>query len=189
MNIITPVYKWNGRLEQRTSTKFIVIHHAAALRATVEDIHSWHLANGWSGIGYNYVIRKDGTVYQGRPIDAIGAHTKGYNEVSIGICLEGNLDQEHPTQAQMLSLNELVDMLQAKYPETRIMGHRAVNDTSCPGRNFTDKMILDLLSIPKAQPVVVDTHADCKTKIADLKTENVRLTVENKRLRRQILKG
>ena len=95
MKIICPSYHWNGQLTKRTEPiTRIILHHAAAIKCTAEQIHAWHIANGWCGIGYHFFIRKDGTVYEGRPLDMIGAHAGGNNYDSIGICFEGSFDKE-----------------------------------------------------------------------------------------------
>ena len=60
MNIIEKTYNWNGSLKNRTSTKRIILHHAESKSCTADDIHRWHLANGWCGIGYHFFVRKDG---------------------------------------------------------------------------------------------------------------------------------
>lgn len=57
-----------------------------------ETIRSWHLARGWSDIGYHYVVKLDGTIESGRPLHRVGAHVKGHNDDSIGICYVGGLD-------------------------------------------------------------------------------------------------
>ena len=72
-------YKWAGSLEKRSSTVRVILHHAAAVKCSAQDIHAWHLGNGWSGIGYHFLVRKDGSVYRGRPVDTVGAHTYGKN--------------------------------------------------------------------------------------------------------------
>ena len=59
MNIIEKTYNWNGSLKNRTSTKRIILHHAESKSCTADDIHRWHLANGWAGIGYHFFVRKD----------------------------------------------------------------------------------------------------------------------------------
>ena len=92
MQIIEKTYDWNGLLAARGKTELLILHHAAAKTCSADDVHRWHLQNGWVGIGYHFFVRKDGSVYRGRPENAIGAHTVGYNSVSIGICFEGNFD-------------------------------------------------------------------------------------------------
>ena len=89
MNIIEVAYKWHGGFTKRSRTDFIALHHAEAVKCTPQDIHSWHVSNGWTGIGYHFFVRKDGTIYRGRPLDVVGAHVQGMNSCSIGICAEG----------------------------------------------------------------------------------------------------
>ena len=76
MQINEVAYKWAGQLTRRTATRRIILHHAAAVTCTPQQVHQWHLANGWTGIGYHFFVRKDGTVYRGRPEDT-GAPTPG----------------------------------------------------------------------------------------------------------------
>ena len=81
MNIIEQSYKWNGSLSKRLSTKYIILHHRAG-NGDVQSIHQTHLANGWSGIGYHFYVRKDGSVYLGRPIDT-SVHTVPERTVKV----------------------------------------------------------------------------------------------------------
>ena len=148
MNIIEVAYSWNDELEKREDTQFIVIHHAQAKTCTAHEIHSWHKNNGWIGIGYHYFLRKDGTIYRGRPQHTQGAHAKGYNHNSIGICLEGDFSTEEPTQAQETSLIELARYLQSLYPKARIVRHKDLNDTECPGANFPNRILLEAMNPP-----------------------------------------
>lgn len=135
-NIIETNLRFNGALSYRTKTNYIVLHHAEATKASVEDIHRWHLNNGWAGIGYNYYIRKDGSVYRGRPCDAVGAHCQGYNSVSVGICAEGNYESESMPAAQWQAILELVSELKKIYPGAQVVGHKELNATACPGQNY-----------------------------------------------------
>ena len=73
MNIIETGLKFNG-LKNRSSTRMIVLHHSASRDVPAAEIHGWHLARGWAGIGYHFVIRKNGNIEQGRPMQMIGAH-------------------------------------------------------------------------------------------------------------------
>lgn len=97
------------------------------------DIDKWHKERGWKMIGYNYVIDLDGKVETGRPLTMVGAHCKGWNDRSIGICYVGGLDKngnpkDTRTPAQKEAMNRLVyDLLDAYPTITQIMGHR---DTS-----------------------------------------------------------
>lgn len=154
MNIIEKTYKWNGTPGERDSTKFIVIHHAAAKTCSADDVHRWHLDNGWCGIGYNFFVRKDGSIYRGRPESWIGAHTIGLNDQSVGICFEGNFDVETMPNAQLVAGSELVDFLKKKYGNPKVVKHKDYASTACPGKNFPfTEMVNDIIK-PTAKPVV-----------------------------------
>ena len=138
MNIINANLQFTGALTKRKKTTMLIIHHAAAPSASVETIHKWHQGRGWLGIGYNFYIRRDGTVYQGRGWEHVGAHCTGYNSASVGICLEGNYetDQDMPA-AQYEAAVQLIRMALDKYPTiTEICGHKAHGATACPGKYF-----------------------------------------------------
>lgn len=122
--------------------EYIVIHHTAnTSKETVEQIHNFHKnINGWAGIGYHFYIRKDGTIYRGRPEKYVGAHCENYNSVSLGICCEGNFEIEQPTEKQLTSLSELIQYLKKKYGNVQVVGHRDLNATACPGKNLYSKM-------------------------------------------------
>ena len=139
MQIIEEKYNWNGGFTSRSKTDYIVLHHAEAVKCTAQDIHSWHRANGWTGIGYHFFVRKDGTIYRGRPINVVGAHVQGMNSCSIGICAEGDYHTKEKTmpQAQKKSIIELCQYLKKNYyPNAKIVGHREIGDSNCPGRYY-----------------------------------------------------
>ena len=127
--------KFNG-LRYGNDPNKIIIHNADATSCSVYDIDRWHKGNGWSGIGYDYFIRKEGSVWTGRPENAIGAHTIGQNSSSIGICLEGAFMREKPTRAQLNSLYELIADIRKRRGNLPIYGHKDFNNTDCPGINF-----------------------------------------------------
>ena len=129
-------YKWSGNLTKRTKTEMIVLHHAAAKSCSPQDIHSWHINRGWSGVGYHFIVRKDGQIYRGRPENMVGAHATNYNSKSIGICFEGDYTVESMPKAQLEAGKELVAYLKDKYKITNIKAHRDLMATSCPGQNF-----------------------------------------------------
>lgn len=131
-----------GPLSNRGETSLIVIHHVGEIDRDVSaaEIHQWHQNQGWSGIGYHYVIRKDGTVERGRPRITIGAHAEGYNSRSIGINVVGDFEQAQPKDAQIESAAQLIAELADIYgltptPET-VVGHRDLMATTCPGENL-----------------------------------------------------
>ena len=134
-------------LEDRTETKHIIIHHSGSEYDDVQSIHKWHKeGNKWSGIGYHFIIHQDGKVYRGRPQNAKGAHTYLSNSNSIGICVCGNLDMHTMTDAQEISLKELLVTLRRQYDEAMISRHKDHMQTSCPGALFNDKIILEVLA-------------------------------------------
>ena len=136
-------YDRNSLIE-RPYTDMIVVHNTG--NPTDDDVdavwvNSVHQnANDWIAIGYNYLIRKNGIVEEGRPHWAMGAHAQGYNKHTIGICLSGNFMIGDPTTAQIESLAMLLANLCADYnipiDRKHIIGHREVNDTDCPGDNL-----------------------------------------------------
>lgn len=139
MKINEVTYKWNGALTKRRSTFRIILHHAAASKCTAQQIHQWHLANGWVGIGYHFLVRKDGSVYRGRPEDTVGAHAGNNNYDSIGVCFEGNFMTETMGDAQRKAGQELVQYLKDKYGISKVQKHSDVNATGCPGTRFPFK--------------------------------------------------
>lgn len=114
----------------------IIIHHSAGENTSVYDINRMHANNGWGGVGYNYYIRTDGTIYKGRDLAYSGAHCIGKNDTAIGICLEGNFDNHEPSNEQMGALIVLSLNLSQQYDITKISPHREYNSTNCPGKYF-----------------------------------------------------
>jgi len=137
-NLTETVYSPDEELfyTNRRRINHIVLHCAATVNTKfydAYDIDEWHRARGWSGIGYHYVVLLDGTVQKGRWVDYIGAHVKGHNKDTIGICYIGGLDERHrpvydawmPKQKE--SVIRLIEKLGYGYglnPATRdLMGH------------------------------------------------------------------
>ena len=149
MKINEVAYKWNGALSKRRSTTRIILHHAAASKCTAQQIHSWHLANGWVGIGYHFLVRKDGSVYRGRPEDTVGAHAGNNNYDSICICVEGSFDREQMNEVQRTAGAELVAYLKDKYGITKVQKHSDVNATGCPGTHFPFKEVSEGVAADK----------------------------------------
>lgn len=136
LNINEIDYKWSGTLEEGNKPTDLVFHHTASKTLAPEDINNMHIQEGWGGIGYHFYIRKDGTIYRGRPENIVGAHAIGRNRNSIGICLEGNFETEDPTEEQKNSLVKISTDMIIKYNLEGILGHRDVYETLCPGKNF-----------------------------------------------------
>lgn len=136
MQIIETNLPTNGSFSRRNKTDEIILHHAEASHASVEEVNRWHLERGWTGIGYHFYIRKDGKVYRGRPEWAVGAHAQGHNSRSIGICCEGSYMTETMPAAQLDALKTLIREEMHKYPNAKLLRHKDVNETDCPGKNF-----------------------------------------------------
>lgn len=142
-------------LSERSYTDMIVIHHTGSpdMDASAEQIHGWHLGNGWSGIGYHYVIRKNGTIERGRPEWAIGSHAYGENSHTIGIQLSGDFEQAKPTEDQIESCAKLIADICDRYgipiDRDHIVGHGELMSTSCPGTNL-QSLLYDNTLVGKA---------------------------------------
>ena len=130
MNIIETNWNWNGSMSKRGRTDYIALHHAAAVTCSAQQIDEWHKNNGWSGIGYHYFVRKDGSIYRGRPEWALGAHVSGMNNCSLGICAEGDYDKEQAMPAaQKSAIIALIKDVKSRYPQAKIVGHRDIGSS------------------------------------------------------------
>ena len=140
--------KFNESLVLRDTTTFIILHHSQVSSPhSVEDIHEWHQNKGWAGIGYHYFIAKDGEVYEGRPRETVGAHTRGQNQESIGICFEGNFDIEEPTKQQKTAAVKLLTGLSLAYSNAKLRRHSDFTHAkSCPGKKFPFDHLLQRVS-------------------------------------------
>jgi len=140
INIVDKLPKGREAYKRRETNeiKKIILHHSATTTGTPEGFAKYHVeTNGWGGIGYHFVIQKDGTIYQTNNDTTLSYHCKGYNQISLGICLVGDFDKQQPTEAQHTSLKELLVYLLKKYglSTSDIIGHRetpAAHKT-CPG--------------------------------------------------------
>ena len=145
---ITETHLKFGYLTPRTFTNLIVVHHTGGsdIDPSAEEIHHWHISNNlcYSGIGYHFVIRKNGTIERGRPVDTIGAHAYGCNLYSIGIELNGDFDISNPTTEQIEMVSMLIANLCADYripiDRAHIVGHCDLMATDCPGKNLYEKI-------------------------------------------------
>lgn len=161
-----------GYVGKRNITEYIILHHSAG-SGNIEAVHNYHKGLGWAGIGYNFYIRRDGSVWKGRGIDAIGTHTKGnYNYRSIGICAEGNFQNEKMSEAQKKSLIELVAYIWAKYPNVKIIGHRDADATACPGANFPMAEIINGARALKNSSIVSPPPTPIESETPQNETDN-----------------
>lgn len=123
--------------------KLLVVHCSDTedndkLRAM--DLHKMHLNFGWDGIGYHKIINRCGKIENGRPEYWMGAHVKGKNDISLGVCLIGRYKF---TAKQYLSLEKVLKKWKSLYPQAKIIGHRDTGNTdkTCP--NFDVKSWLE----------------------------------------------
>ena len=142
VKIIEHAWDWSAPLVGRKQTDAIVLHHAAG-NGSAEAIHEAHLANGWSGIGYHYYIRKNGEIHRGRPESMQGAHVQGENDHTIGICFEGNFEIEQMPDVQAESGRELLKNILERYPDCVVELHKELARTQCPGGNFPSEKIIE----------------------------------------------
>lgn len=128
------------RKSKRTINE-IIVHCTATPEGkdyTVEDIRRWHKQQGWSDIGYHYVVYRNGHVEPGRNVEVAGAHCTGHNSHSIGVVYVGGVSadgktaKDTRTEQQKEALAKLLTELRVLYPEAKIYGHRNFANKACP---------------------------------------------------------
>ena len=120
-----------------SNIKLLVIHCSDTndnIELNALDIHKMHLGFGWDGIGYHKIICRSGKIENGRPEYWIGAHVKGQNDISLGVCLIG---RENFTKEQFISLKKVIKSWKLFYPSAKIIGHCDTGKTkkTCPNFN------------------------------------------------------
>lgn len=104
----------------------------------VAEVRRWHMAQGWQDIGYAYLIKRDGTIEQGRPESRVGAHVKGHNHDSIGVAMAGGRGKSgrpecNFTRHQWAALDHLVTQLLVRHPGAEVSGHNDWTEgKACP---------------------------------------------------------
>ena len=140
MPLISYAHPWTqdelNKMDPIGAIDYLVIHHTESPDVSVDDIDHWHKANGWIGCGYHYIIRASGAIEKGRPDNKMGAQAEGYNHNSLGIALTGNFTNVPPFPAQMDTLVSLLRELGATHPDTKVVKHKDLCQTSCPGDSF-----------------------------------------------------
>ena len=126
-----------------------IILHCSATREgkdfSVDTIRDWHVkGNGWSDIGYHWVIRLDGSIEVGRPLEKSGAHTKGHNKDSVGVCYIGGCDADGKPKDTMNPEQEkawrmIVLSLRTLYGDLTIHGHNEFANKACPSFTVKEK--------------------------------------------------
>lgn len=150
MNIVTRQY-WKAKPRRGVPVphvpRKITVHHTSAPTAaaykgavTIQGIQRYHMdTNGWDDIGYHYLIAPDGTVFEGRPPETIGAHVANKNTGNVGVCCIGDFEKaDTMTPDQRAVLVELLTVLAKKYKiaGANILGHRDQGNTDCPGKKL-----------------------------------------------------
>ena len=160
--------------------KWIIVHNTGGIDSnplidtshhTAVMVDAWHKQKGWGGIGYNWFIEKDGKTVKGRDETKDGAHTIGYNNQSIGVCLAGNFDATLPTVAQTISLAKLLKekTIQYNIPVENIVPHRKFAAKTCYGKKLIDAWAKNLVLIPAPIPTpIIPNSETIKAKIIEL---------------------
>ena len=119
---------------QKKDIEFLIVHCSDTennVNLKAIDIHKMHLQFGWEGIGYHKVILRSGKIENGRPEFWVGAHVKGKNNISLGVCLIGRDDF---TKKQFYALEKILRKWKFLYPQSKIIGHNETKNTkkTCP---------------------------------------------------------
>jgi len=129
---------FSSPLQPLPGVNVIVYHHMSRADWGLYDVHRFHKKKGWKGIGYNYWIGFDGSIYKARG-EHVGAHVRGWNHRSIGIGFQGDYDVQQMPDKQLQAGAWLTAYFMKKYnlKERDIVGHKELSsDTTCPGANF-----------------------------------------------------
>lgn len=121
----------------------LIILHCSAVKPNqvsgFREIDRWHRQRGFKyGCGYHYIVRRDGSIENGRPLEMVGAHCQDHNQHSIGICYEGGLNAngkpaDTRTDAQKTAIRQLIERLHKQFPKALVTGHNVFNPTkACP---------------------------------------------------------
>ena len=143
-NIIVRCLPQENKMASNGVISAIVLHYSATYPdqdITAADIDKMHRARGWAGIGYHYFIRRSGMVERGRAETELGAHVAGQNTGKIGICCAGGIERatgpnvgvDNRTTAQKAATVALIRELLTRYPSAKVVGHRDLGATQCPG--------------------------------------------------------
>lgn len=131
----------------------IIIHCSAttpAMDISVEDIDKWHKERGWDMIGYHYFVDLKGDTHQGRSIETIGAHAKGNNHNSIGICYAGGVDENQKpadtlTKSQRDAISNLIISLGLILQKPlKVIGHNELSTKACPSFDVAEKFAWEI---------------------------------------------
>lgn len=157
-------YNWSWT-RPWSQLKYLVIHHSVTKHeATANDVALLHKARGWGGIGYHFVITKDGVVHYAGDISTARANVANLNEQVIGICLIGDFTKHLPTDAQIESAHDLCKFFLTETPSlptlkdwSQLKGHKDFNPTACPGTSFPNDMRQRIIDRKIYSPVTPPT--------------------------------
>ncbi|GAB3656419.1 N-acetylmuramoyl-L-alanine amidase [Glycomyces tarimensis] len=135
-------------------TGFVAHHSGADDDQTVKEIQRYHMdSNGWSDVGYNFLVDKHGKIYEGRGWLGIGAHAHGHNTATIGVCVIGDYRSRRPTKAALNAVAWLYqEAKRRKGRSLSIFGHRDLGSTACPGGDLYDWVKSDLAGHKPSKP-------------------------------------
>ncbi len=135
-------------MNNRKNTDYIIIHCSAtkpSMNIGAYEIDRWHRERGWLEIGYHFVVKRNGAIELGRPMEAVGAHAKGYNDKSVSVCLIGGVNDKlkpdnNYTPEQWTSLDCSIKFIKKIYQDAEVIGHNEVSDKACPSFNVRNYM-------------------------------------------------
>jgi len=145
------MFKKDKALEISSSRKIdkLIIHCSATpphLKVGAKEIDNWHKMRGWSGIGYHFVIRRNGEIEYGRSINKTGAHVKRHNRGSVGVCLVGGVNsdmdaEDNFTSKQWRRLEQFVRLFKTEYSKATVHGHNEFSSKACPSFDVQEWLI------------------------------------------------
>ncbi len=140
----------SAHFEPCAELRRIILHHTAIRDEALANgdplleggymrgIERLHLDRGWIAVGYHFVIMPSGRVFAGRPAWALGSHTTGHNQGSLGIALAGNFEEEQPERAALRSLARLRFAVARHGRPLPLIAHGELGPTLCPGRRLRE---------------------------------------------------
>lgn len=141
-NIVNELPKGPGKYPVRDKSVInkVVVHHAAS-DGVPKGFANYHIkSRGWPGIGYHFVISKDGIIWQTNFLTTVSNHVDNNNTRSVGICLVGHFDNELPSAVQIDALRWLIGALKEILPPFEVRSHNEFSSKSCPGKNMSEIM-------------------------------------------------
>jgi len=178
----TKTFKKLKTKKKDNDLKWLVVHHTGGTDAdpqadsshhTTEMIEQWHMSKGWEGIGYHYVIQKDGSIWAGRPENYHSAAVLNHNSDTLNINMTGNFDRKEglqnrvPTKEQEESFKWLYRDIIKRHPQLtsdKVIPHRKLQVKSCYGINLSDTYASELAkkAIQESMPELIDNTPEAK---------------------------